>query len=96
MIAHHSRGGCALRPGDLLATGTISGPSKEREGCLMELSSSGTKPYTLKAKSDPGKDIQRTYLEDGDEVIFTAQLRCNGLRGNVGFGSCSGRILPGK
>lgn len=95
MIAHHSRGGCALRPGDLLATGTISGPSKEKEGCLMELSYSGTKPYTLYGIEQPTKAIQRAYLEDGDEVIFTAQLRHNDGQSNVGFGTCSGRILPG-
>ena len=96
MIAHHSRGGCALRPGDLLATGTISGPSKEREGCFMELSYSGTKPYTLSDNSDSSKTIQRTYLEDGDEVTFTSQLKHSDGRGNVGFGLCQGRILPGK
>ncbi|KAK4551909.1 hypothetical protein LTR86_010810 [Recurvomyces mirabilis] len=96
MIAHHSRGGCALRPGDLLATGTISGPSKEREGCLMELSYSGTKPYTLSDNSDSSKTIQRTYLENGDEVMFTSQLKHSDGRGNVGFGLCQGRILPGK
>ncbi len=56
MIAHHSRGGCALRPGDLLATGTISGPSKEREGCLMELSYSGTRPYTLSGECATHED----------------------------------------
>ncbi len=95
MIAHHSRGGCALRPGDLLATGTISGPSKEREGCLMELSYSGTRPYTLSEIARPTKTIQRAYLEDGDEVIFTAQFRHPDGQGNVGFGTCQGRILPG-
>ena len=96
MIAHHSRGGCALRPGDLLATGTISGPAKEKEGCLMELSYSGTKAYTMSSIEEPSKTIQRTYLEDGDEVIFTAQLdRKDGL-GKVGFGSCAGKILPGN
>ena len=96
MIAHHSRGGCALRPGDLLATGTISGPSKEKEGCFMELSYSGARPYTLSAIGDPTRTIQRAYLEDGDEVIFTAQLTHPDGHGNVGFGTCQGRILPGK
>lgn len=96
MIAHHSRGGCALRPGDLLATGTISGPSKEKEGCLMELSYSGTRPYTMSSIEQPTKSIERAYLEDGDEVIYTAQLdRSDGL-GKVGFGTCGGRILPGN
>lgn len=96
MIAHHSRGGCALRPGDLLATGTISGPSKEEEGCLMELSKAGTRPYTMSQTANPSNNIQRTYLEDGDEVIFTCQLKHPGGLGNIGFGSCRGRILPGN
>lgn len=96
MIAHHSRGGCALRPGDLLATGTISGPAKEKEGCLMELSNAGTRPYTLHRNAQPTVTIQRTYLEDGDEVIFTAQLKHKDGLGNVGFGTCQGRILPGN
>lgn len=95
MIAHHSHGGCALRPGDLLATGTISGPSKELEGCFMELSYSGTRPYTLHEKGKRWQTIERAYLEDGDEVIFTSQLKRSDGQGNVGFGACQGRILPG-
>lgn len=96
MIAHHSRGGCSLRPGDLLATGTISGPSKEEEGCFMELSYAGMRPCTLSDNANPADTIQRVYLEDGDEVIFTSQLRRSDGRGNVGFGTCRGRILPGN
>lgn len=95
MIAHHSRGGCALRPGDLLATGTISGPAKEKEGCLMELSDRGQRPYTMTELSGSDATVQRTYLEDGDGVVFTAKLKGKEGKGNVGFGECAGKVLPG-
>ncbi|XP_059437415.1 fumarylacetoacetase [Corylus avellana] len=84
-LAHHTINGCNLRPGDLLGTGTISGPEPESFGCLLELTWNGQKPLTLNRTS-------RKFLEDGDEVTFTGCCKGNGY--NVGFGTCSGKIIP--
>lgn len=84
-LAHHTINGCNLRPGDLLGTGTISGPEPESYGCLLELTWNGQKTVSL------GGTI-RKFLEDGDEVIFTGCCKGNGY--NVGFGTCSGKIMP--
>ncbi|KZV16119.1 fumarylacetoacetase-like [Dorcoceras hygrometricum] len=84
-LAHHTINGCNLRPGDLFGTGTISGPEPESYGCLLELTWNGQKPLSLGRAT-------RTFLEDGDEVIFTGC--CKGEGYNVGFGMCSGKILP--
>ena len=64
-LVHHSMSGCNLRPGDLLASGTISGPTRDSFGCLLELSWKGTQPVDL------GNDVTRQFLRDGDEVIIT-------------------------
>ena len=86
-LAHHSITGCNMRAGDLLASGTVSGPTPGSYGSLLELSWGGTKPLTLKDGS------QRTFLEDGDQVTISGS--CNGNKGiRIGFGSCSGLILP--
>ncbi|KAL6990690.1 fumarylacetoacetase [Sarracenia purpurea var. burkii] len=84
-LAHHTINGCNLRPGDLLGTGTISGPEPESYGCLLELTWNGQKQISLGGTT-------RKFLEDGDEVIFTGCSKGNGY--NVGFGACSGKILP--
>jgi fumarylacetoacetase len=84
LIAHHASNGCNLRPGDLLASGTISGPGKDARGCLLELTWRGTEPLEL-----PGGET-RKFLEDGDEVILRAYCEREGLR--VGFGECRGRV----
>jgi fumarylacetoacetase len=86
-IAHHTIGGCNLRPGDLLASGTISGPTPESQGCLLERTRRGTQPLTLSDGSTRG------FLADGDEVTLsgTATLP-NGER--IGFGEARGRLLP--
>ncbi|CAA6670820.1 unnamed protein product [Spirodela intermedia] len=84
-LAHHTINGCNLRPGDLLGTGTISGPHEESFGCLLELTWNGQKPLSIGGSS-------RKFLEDGDEVIFTAACKGNGY--NVGFGTCTGKVLP--
>ncbi|XP_041994908.1 fumarylacetoacetase-like [Salvia splendens] len=84
-LAHQTINGCNLRPGDLLGTGTISGPEPDSYGCLLELSWNGQKPLSFGGTS-------RTFLEDGDEVIFTGYCKGDGY--NVGFGTCSGKILP--
>ena len=87
IIAHHASNGCNLRPGDLLASGTVSGPSEDSRGCLLELTWRGTRPVTL-----PGGEVRR-FLEDGDEVILQGHCRRDGAV-PIGFGECRGRILP--
>ncbi|XP_059307149.1 fumarylacetoacetase-like [Lycium ferocissimum] len=84
-LAHHTINGCNLRPGDLFGTGTISGPEPESYGCLLELTWNGQKPLSLGGTS-------RTFLEDGDEVTFFGYCQGNGYK--VGFGKCSGKIVP--
>ncbi|PWA36687.1 fumarylacetoacetase [Artemisia annua] len=84
-LAHHTVNGCNLRPGDLFGTGTISGPQSESYGCLLELTWNGTKELSL------GKTA-RKFLEDGDEVIISGCCKGDGY--NVGFGTCSGKIIP--
>ncbi len=87
MIAHHASGGCNLRSGDLLGSGTISGPGEQSRGCLMELTERGTKPVQL-ASSE-----QRSFLEDGDEVILRGYCERPGFR-RIGFGECRGIVEP--
>jgi len=87
-VAHHTVNGCNLRPGDLLATGTISGPTPDSYGSLIELSWRGANPLML-----TGGD-QRTFLEDGDCVKMTGWAQGDGHR--VGFGEVSGTVLPAK
>lgn len=94
MIAHHTRNGCPLRTGDLLATGTLSGPTQQQLGCLLEMTMHGTKPYDMASASTPGKKLTRAYLEDGDTVEFTAQVRSKDGLWRVGFGKCTGKVLP--
>jgi fumarylacetoacetase len=88
MVAHHSVNGCNLQPGDLLGTGTISGPSQGSFGSLMELSAGGKTPIAL-----PGGET-RLFLEDGDEVTLTAKAQAPGWR-SIGFGPCTGRVTGG-
>ena len=86
LVTHHASGGCNLRSGDLLATGTISGPEQGSEGCLLE----------MKHRSEPLRlptGETRTFLEDGDEVIFRGFCQRPGLP-RIGFGECTGRIVP--
>jgi fumarylacetoacetase len=85
MLAHHSSNGCNLRPGDLLATGTVSGPTPDSVGCLLERTRRGTEPLPL-----PNGE-QRRFLEDGDEVIFRAWCEREGYP-RIGFGECRGTI----
>ena len=85
-VAHHTVNGCNLRPGDLLASGTISGPTPDSFGSMLELAWKGTKPLILPSGE------QRTYLQDGDRVIMTGSCQGKGYR--VGFGEVAGRICP--
>ncbi|TMW87915.1 hypothetical protein EJD97_019285 [Solanum chilense] len=84
-LAHHTINGCNLRPGDMFGTGTISGPEPESYGCLLELTWNGQKPLSLGGTT-------RTFLEDGDEVTFFGYCQGDGYK--VGFGRCSGKIVP--
>uniref|UniRef100_A0A8C9TNN4 Fumarylacetoacetase n=1 Tax=Scleropages formosus TaxID=113540 RepID=A0A8C9TNN4_SCLFO len=87
-LAHHTVNGCNVRPGDLLASGTISGPDPESFGSMLELSWRGSKVINL------GAGETRTFLKDGDEVSLTGYCQGNGYR--VGFGSCAGVVLPAR
>jgi fumarylacetoacetase len=87
MLTHHTSNGCNLRPGDLLGSGTASGPTDESRACLAELSERGTESY------DIGHGEQRRFLEDGDEVIFRARASRPDFV-SIGFGECRGRIEP--
>ncbi|MDE3152320.1 MAG: fumarylacetoacetase [Gemmatimonadota bacterium] len=87
LVAHHTSNGCNLQPGDLLASGTVSGPDKESRGCLLERTWKGTEPLTL-----PGGET-RAFLEDGDEVVLRGYCERAG-RARIGFGECRGRIAP--
>jgi fumarylacetoacetase len=87
MATHHASNGCNLRPGDLLGSGTVSGPEKDARGCLLELTWRGSEPITL-----PGGE-QRRFLEDGDEVILTGACEREGAI-RIGFGECRGIVLP--
>jgi fumarylacetoacetase len=87
-VAHHTITGCNLRTGDLLATGTVSGPEPGSLGCLLELTEGGKMPLAL----PDGQ--QRTFLEDGDRVTMTAW--CQGDDYRVGFGEVTGKLLPAQ
>jgi fumarylacetoacetase len=87
MLAHHASNGCNLRPGDLLASGTVSGPDGSSRGCMLEITSRGAHPITFPTGET------RKFLEDGDEVIMKGYLEADG-RPRIGFGECRGRIIP--
>ncbi|HEY4281839.1 MAG TPA: fumarylacetoacetase [Chthoniobacterales bacterium] len=85
-LAHHTVGGCNLQPGDLLASGTISGPTEESRGCMLELTWRGANPLSL------GNGETRKWLEDNDTLIIRGWCEGDGYR--VGFGEVSGTIIP--
>ncbi|MGY4178672.1 fumarylacetoacetase [Bradyrhizobium sp. USDA 4518] len=87
MIAHHSINGCNLLPGDLIGTGTISGPSPAQLSSMLEFTAAGSRPAVLPSGE------RRGFLEDGDEVTFRGRCSLEGFAG-IGFGSCVGRIGP--
>jgi fumarylacetoacetase len=86
LVTHHASNGCNLQAGDLLASGTVSGTTKESRGSLIERTWRGTEPLEL-----PGGEM-RKFLEDGDEVILRGYCERDGLR--IGFGECRGTVLP--
>jgi fumarylacetoacetase len=87
LIAHHASNGCNLQPADLLASGTISGPTKESRGSLIERTWRGTEPLTLPTGET------RAFLADGDEVIVRGWCEREG-HPRIGFGECRGRVAP--
>ncbi|MBP3980079.1 fumarylacetoacetase [Acidovorax sp. JG5] len=89
MLAHHTVNGCNLQPGDLLGSGTLSGPTLDQAGALIELTAGGKNPLQL-----PGGE-QRTYLEDGDAVVLRGWCEKPGAA-RIGFGECWGTVLPAR
>jgi fumarylacetoacetase len=87
IVTHHASGGCNLQPGDLLGTGTISGPEPGSYGSLLELTVGGSAPVTLPTGET------RTFLDDGDEVLLSATARAEGFV-PIGFGGCRAIVLP--
>lgn len=85
MVAHHTSNGCNLLPGDLLGSGTVSGPEDGQEACIAELLLRGPIAF-------PNGETRR-FLEDGDEVIFTGTASAPGFT-TIGFGECRGEVLP--
>lgn len=87
-LAHHTVNGCNINCGDMMASGTISGPEENSYGSMLELSWKGTKPIKLNDGSE------RKFINDGDTVIMRGYAEKNGVR--VGFGEVSGKVLPSK
>ena len=84
-LAHHSTSGCPMRTGDLLGSGTISGPERENRGSLLELSWGGKEPIDIKGGT-------RSFIEDGDTVIMRGHGERDGVR--IGFGEVRSQVLP--
>lgn len=89
LIAHHTVNGCNLQPGDLLGTGTLSGPTLDQAGALIETTSGGKNPFAL------GNGETRTFLEDGDAVVIRAWAGKPGAA-RIGFGECRATVLPAR
>ncbi|MCL4744776.1 MAG: fumarylacetoacetase [Burkholderiaceae bacterium] len=87
MVAHHASGGCNLQPGDLIGTGTQSGPTESEAAALIEITAGGKKPVAL------GSGESRTFLEDGDTVILRGWCEKPGYA-RIGFGECRATVLP--
>src|SRR5690606_33186714 len=87
-LAHHTVNGCNARPGDLMASGTISGPERGSYGSMLELTWRGTEPIRLPDGSE------RKFLQDGDVLTLTGWAQGDGYR--LGFGEVSGRVVPAR
>ena len=87
-LAHHTSSGCPMRVGDLLGSGTISGPERHSRGALLELSWGGKEPITLETGET------RTFVEDGDTLNLRGHAQGDGYR--IGFGACVGKVLPAQ
>ena len=88
MLTHHTSNGCSLRPGDLFASGTVSGPEPGSQGCMLEITRRGAEPITLPTGEE------RKFLHDGDEVIMRGFLQREGAV-RIGLGECVGRVVAG-
>lgn len=86
MLTHHASNGCNLRPGDLFASGTVSGPEAGSQGCMLELTRRGTEPIVLPTGEE------RKFLHDGDEIIMRGHLQREGAA-RIGLGECAGLIV---
>jgi fumarylacetoacetase len=86
MLTHHTSNGCNLQPGDLFASGTVSGPDKGAQGCMLELTRRGAEPVVLPTGEE------RKFLHDGDEIILRAFFQREGAA-RIGLGECSGLIV---
>lgn len=89
LVAHHTSNGCNLRPGDLLGSGTVSGPTDDSRACLLELTRRGADPVRL-----PTGEV-RSFLQDGDEVIVRGWCEREGAA-RIGFGECRGVVRPAR
>jgi fumarylacetoacetase len=85
-LTHHTVNGCNVNVGDMCASGTISGPTPDSYGSMLEISWKGTKPV------DMPDGTQRKFIHDGDTVVMRGWGVSNGVR--IGFGACSGKVLP--
>ncbi|WP_107328083.1 fumarylacetoacetase [Agrobacterium pusense] len=86
-LAHHTASGCPMRIGDLLGSGTISGPAQDQTGALLEMTRGGNEPVIVNGEA-------RTFILDGDVIDLYAYGQADGYR--IGFGPCAGRILPAQ
>ena len=89
LVAHHTVNGCDLQPGDLMGTGTLSGPTATEAGALLEITEGGKNPLSL-----PNGET-RTFLQDGDAVVFTGWCEKPGAA-RIGFGECRATVLPAR
>jgi fumarylacetoacetase len=89
LVAHHTINGCNLNSGDLLGSGTLSGPNQDQGGSLLELTVGGKQPMKL------ANGQERAFLEDGDTLILRAHCERAGYR-RIGFGECRGTVLPAR
>jgi fumarylacetoacetase len=103
MLTHHASNGCNMQPGDLLGSGTVSGPARDARGCLLELTWDGDpwatppviKPTTSRTPIELPTGETRKFLEDGDEVIIKGYCEREGFR-RIGFGECRGIVRPAR
>ena len=84
-LAHHTTSGCAMNVGDLLGSGTISGPDKGSQGSLLELSWGGKEPFVIAGGT-------RSFIEDNDTLTLRGHAQGDGYR--IGFGACAGKVIP--
>ena len=89
MVTHHTENGCNLNPGDLIGTGTLSGPTDDEKGCIMEITLAGRQPVTL------ANGETRAMLQDGDTITVRAWGEREGFA-RIGFGDCRGTVLPAR